>query len=270
VLRIHDNASYLLHAEELEAQEISFTLIEANCLSKAEQDADAKEKFEAITALTRLVLNDQRIGYISGLDTLQHLKHVSLRGNRIKAIRGLENLHLIEVLALGDNEIEKIQGIAHLSELRTLDLSNNRIQQIEVQQLEQMPASLASLQLNGNPCTIVPNYRALVVASLPVLLELDCVQVQPVERVLAQRTQNPTSNRATRANPPVVPSQNSAAATESGAFSNIIYSEVYNAALSDATTKLAEMQGDLTSRAKARSQAIKERRQKLLEQQSDS
>ena len=43
MLRIHDNASYLLHAEELEAQEISFTLIEANCLSKAEQDADAKE-----------------------------------------------------------------------------------------------------------------------------------------------------------------------------------------------------------------------------------
>ena len=45
------------------------------------------------------------------------------------------------------------------------------------------------------------------------------LQVQPVERVLAQRTQNPTSNRATRANPPVVPSQNSAAATEECASS---------------------------------------------------
>merc|ERR1711990_19363 len=103
--------------EQLPSQQITLSLIDSQCLHHMDSDADENEKYEAMLNLSRLDLDRQRIGYISGLETFTSLRHLSLRANRIKHISGLASLSLLEVLGLGENQIESIEGLIHLKQL---------------------------------------------------------------------------------------------------------------------------------------------------------
>lgn len=247
--------------EELSTQQISLPLIETRCLTTCEPDADEREKYEAMLTLTRIDLDRQRIGFISGLDTFSCLRHLSLCRNRIKRIGGLEMLPQLEVLSLAENEISRIEGIQHLNLLYSLDLAENKIKAVESRELSAaIPSTLVSLQLNGNPCAWQANYRTTVVSALSALMELDCIQVDPVERVAAQRTerlQTPAGRPSSRGNFPAAPTPRTKARQEELAGH---VGEVYNAAMADATGKLAEMQSGFESRIKERAEARRQRR----------
>ena len=100
---------------------------------------------------------------------------------------------------------------------------------------------------------------------MPALMELDCVHVDPVERVAAQRTermmlQAPPDASGGRSPEPTPRTR----ARQAEAVAEHVEA-VYNAAMSDAMGKLASMQTDFTARMKSRSQAIKDRRKNLLD-----
>jgi len=146
--------------------------------------------------------------------------------------------------------------------LCTLDVGNNKIVEVQTQELTtEIPRSVVSLQLNGNPCTHTAGYRHAVVSALPALMELDCVSVTAVERVASERTVRLKEERVTSGMTPAMPTPRSShqvselAQTPRGRDIEAIYS----AAMTDATDKLATLQANFTLRAHGAAGALKER-----------
>jgi hypothetical protein len=103
------------------------------------------------------------------------------------------------------------------------------------------------------------------VSSLPALMELDCVQVDPVERVAAQRTERMMLQPPLHSSLGDGGSEPTPRTRAKQAEAVVEHVEaVYNAAMLDANGKLEEMQSDFTARMKSRAQALKDRRKNLL------
>jgi Leucine-rich repeat (LRR) protein len=108
--------------------------------------------------LRKLLLMDNQIGKIEGLDQLVNLQELSLSGNRISKIEGLDRLIDLRILYLSYNHISKIEGIDRLIDLRILYLSHNRISKIEgIDRL----IDLQELSLAGNQITRIECLESL-------------------------------------------------------------------------------------------------------------
>ncbi|CAI9568331.1 unnamed protein product, partial [Staurois parvus] len=81
-------------------------------------------------ALTTLLLNNNNIQKITGLEKCISLTHLNLANNRICNICDFGNLP-IKTLNLGSNEIRKISGLENLKRLQSLDLSSNQLSSLE-------------------------------------------------------------------------------------------------------------------------------------------
>lgn len=226
--------------DELESQALDLLLIEKLALEPQERKASDADKYKAIISLNSLVLDRQRIGSISGLDTLSNLVHLSLCHNRLRSIHGLERLAELEVLSLAGNKITKIQGISSLQKLRTLDLADNSVTELPEGHI--FPAGLSSLQLNGNPVAAGSGYRMSIVSACPTLIELDCALVTSVERVAANRAANAVKAPQDKKRLVVL---------ASGAGSEAP-SDVYDDAMSFAHTQMQVQQEGCLARVKAR------------------
>lgn len=84
-----------------------------------------------MTKLTQLLIMDNNIKIISGLDTLVNLYSLNLSGNKISVISGLDKLENLQILNLSENKIKKLSPncwqLRSLPSLINLDLENNQI-----------------------------------------------------------------------------------------------------------------------------------------------
>lgn len=121
---------------------------------------------------------------ISGLNSLKHLKVLSLGRNYIKTFAGLEVIgdHL-EELWISYNLIEKIKGVAALKALKVLYMGNNLVKDwSEFNRLQEIP-KLEDLLFTNNPiCENMDTeaWRLQVIKKLPHLKKLDSIPIMYV------------------------------------------------------------------------------------------
>ena len=89
------------------------------------------EGLDKLTKLRELYLSDNEITKIEGLDSLTKLKKLDLEFNQITKIEGLDTLVGLQSLNLSYNQITEIGGIKKLTKLRKLDLGYNQIETIQ-------------------------------------------------------------------------------------------------------------------------------------------
>ncbi|XP_058799905.1 serine/threonine-protein phosphatase 2A 56 kDa regulatory subunit gamma isoform isoform X1 [Phymastichus coffea] len=135
----------------------------------------------SLMKVEKLLLSTNMIEKVIGINSLKHLKILSLSRNYIKSFSGLEAIgdHL-EELWISYNLIEKIKGVAALKALKILYMSNNMVKDwAEFNRLQEIP-KLEDLLFVGNPLceNMDPEvYRAQVIKKLPNLQKLDSVPV---------------------------------------------------------------------------------------------
>jgi hypothetical protein len=101
----------------------------------------------------------------------------------------------IETLYLSNNNIAKLSGLTQFKNLRVLSIANNTISDFSELEHLSVLTKLEVLNLEFNPCTQLPSYRANVIARLPRLKVLDAKNVTAPEvhaaplRVAEERTQ---------------------------------------------------------------------------------
>lgn len=95
-------------------------------------------------------------------------------------------------LTLAYNKISSINGFQNLKSLQLLDLTGNLITQEAFKQdeflLNQLPFNLQYLILLENPICQNPEYRLIVTATAPFIVELDEKRVTNLERRVAARS----------------------------------------------------------------------------------
>ena len=102
--------------------------------------------------LERLCLCDQKLTRIEGLH-LPVLRELLLHQNSISRIEGLDGLPRLQRLWLFENKISRIEGLSGCGEIRELWLQNNKIPRISGLS---SAVHLASLNLSGEWCASAP------------------------------------------------------------------------------------------------------------------
>eukprot|EP00163_Fabomonas_tropica_P029728 TRINITY_DN648_c1_g1_i1.p1 TRINITY_DN648_c1_g1~~TRINITY_DN648_c1_g1_i1.p1 ORF type:complete len:197 (-),score=68.73 TRINITY_DN648_c1_g1_i1:788-1378(-) len=148
------------------------------------------------------------------LNTLSHVRHLSLSTNAIEKISTLSGLHNLKILSLGRNNIKKLEnlepvsntleelwisynnierltGIGCLKNLRVLYMSNNKVDKwSEFERLCELP-QLEELLFTNNPLEEVHskqgNWRVEVIRRLQKLKKLDGVPITEQERQDARK-----------------------------------------------------------------------------------
>ena len=105
-----------------------------------DQDVNDKINLQSRNLFTCLTLPHDQVtnlnysnNYISKIDKMEHLKHLSyldFSDNRLEDLSGLPNTSSLRVLMAGRNRITEISNLNIHSDLDVLDLSVNLIQQI--------------------------------------------------------------------------------------------------------------------------------------------
>mmetsp|Transcript_13694 Transcript_13694/g.9863 ORF Transcript_13694/g.9863 Transcript_13694/m.9863 type:complete len:128 (-) Transcript_13694:459-842(-) len=88
------------------------------------------EGLDKLPHLEKLWLNENLIEQISGLQKQWKLKELFLGHNRIKKLRGLDSLVSLEKLWLEENRVETLEGLQNNTKLRELNLAGNCIEAI--------------------------------------------------------------------------------------------------------------------------------------------
>nr|XP_016999326.1 protein tilB [Drosophila takahashii] len=141
-----------------------------------------------ISTLEEISLHQEDIEVIEHIQNwCRDLKILLLQSNLIARLENLHKLKRLEYLNVAINNIEKIENLEGCESLNKLDLTLNFIG--ELTSLESLCGNhnLRELVLIGNPCVDYPHYRDYVVATLPQLNSLDCVEITPSERLQALR-----------------------------------------------------------------------------------
>lgn len=104
---------------------------------------------------------------------MHKLKEIYLAQNGIQVIRGLDKNLDLEILDLNYNRLQRIQNVAHLSKLTDFWARQNKFSDFkELDELTRLP-KLNLVYLEMNPWYEKPNYRSVVIHSLPQLTRLD-------------------------------------------------------------------------------------------------
>eukprot|EP00002_Diphylleia_rotans_P002877 TRINITY_DN11875_c0_g1_i1.p1 TRINITY_DN11875_c0_g1~~TRINITY_DN11875_c0_g1_i1.p1 ORF type:complete len:1286 (+),score=247.62 TRINITY_DN11875_c0_g1_i1:119-3976(+) len=113
---------------------------------------------------------------------------ISAVEKNIKEINSIpERYRMTETIFLSNNNISSLMGFSQFANLRTLSIANNLISDLEdIDQLHSC-SQLHILNLEGNPITLIPNYRYHVIQKLPRLRLLDSKEVSVAERKLVSQ-----------------------------------------------------------------------------------
>ena len=123
--------------------------------------------------LTKLQLDNNIIEKVEGLDMLTKLVWLDLSFNNIEVIEGLDKLTQLTDLTLYNNRISKIENMDQLTKLHVFSIGNNNLAELDNLIYLRRFRNLQTLNLNGNPISELPEYRAYVVAHLPCVEYLD-------------------------------------------------------------------------------------------------
>ena len=151
-------------------------ILHQNCIS-------VMEGMQALKYLRVLNLSYNNISVIEGLDNLP-IKELHLKGNKIKQLHGLDKLPHLTLLDVSENSIISLSQLEQCNNLVHLDVSFNCIEYIrQVEYLQNIPW-LTSLVLCNNPCEAKELYRLRVLYRLPKLLFLDNSEAAREDKVL--------------------------------------------------------------------------------------
>ncbi|EGR30282.1 leucine rich repeat protein [Ichthyophthirius multifiliis] len=106
-------------------------------------------------------------------EAIHLVKSLNLWGQEIDDLRVLSQMPNLEVLSLSVNQIDTLKDIKSCFKIKELYLRKNNISEIsEIRHLVDLP-ELKVLWLCDNPCATIPNYREIIIKSLPNLEKLD-------------------------------------------------------------------------------------------------
>ncbi|XP_039152613.1 protein tilB [Drosophila simulans] len=141
-----------------------------------------------ISTLEEISLHQEDIEVIEHIQNwCRDLKILLLQSNLIARLENLHKLKRLEYLNVAINNIERVENLEGCESLSKLDLTLNFIRELTSVESLCGNHNLRELILIGNPCVDYPHYRDYVVATLPQLNSLDCVEIMPSERLRAFR-----------------------------------------------------------------------------------
>ncbi|KAH8245376.1 hypothetical protein KR032_009547, partial [Drosophila birchii] len=141
-----------------------------------------------ISTLEEISLHQEDIEVIEHIQNwCRDLKILLLQSNLIARLENLHKLKRLEYLNAAINNIERVENLEGCESLNKLDLTLNFIGELTSVESLRGNHNLRELLLIGNPCVDYPHYRDFVVATLPQLTSLDCVEITPSERLQAIR-----------------------------------------------------------------------------------
>ncbi|KAK2177528.1 hypothetical protein NP493_584g01028 [Ridgeia piscesae] len=134
----------------------------------------------ALDSITHVRLDRENLAYIDNFELLgEHVTNLYLQKNQIEIIENLESLRGLQFLTLAANRIRRIEGLTRLPKLGFLDLSENLIETFDI---DEIPQSLIILNLRGNPCTQLADYRGSIIQDIEKLQQLDGEKVTKEEK----------------------------------------------------------------------------------------
>ncbi|KAG7200528.1 hypothetical protein KM043_001092 [Ampulex compressa] len=164
----------------------------------------------AFWSITRLDLSHNAIEVIAGLQNLKYLQYLNLSYNLIERIENLDNLNIQELnleancitsfqstslgaglnvlpnlrtILLGRNRLSSLEFFKDAEGLRLIDLKSNKIN--DLLEVSNLRGLIYEIDLRGNPCTKWPNYRDVLLSSIPSLIFIDGAEVFITEKVSA-------------------------------------------------------------------------------------
>ncbi|XP_071633993.1 uncharacterized protein [Temnothorax longispinosus] len=159
-------------------------------------------------SIVRLNLSHNNLENISGLENLKHLRYLNLSYNLIECIENLDGLNIRELnlegncitsfrsstpghgintllnlrtILLGHNRLSTLGFFKDAYSLRFVDLKFNRI--TDLLEVFNLKGSIFEVDFRGNTCTKWPNYRNVLISSIPSVKFIDGVEVFPEEKV---------------------------------------------------------------------------------------
>ncbi|XP_024877180.1 leucine-rich repeat and guanylate kinase domain-containing protein-like isoform X1 [Temnothorax curvispinosus] len=159
-------------------------------------------------SIVRLNLSHNNLEIISGLENLKHLRYLNLSYNLIECIENLDGLNIRELnlegncitsfrsstpghgintllnlrtILLGHNRLSTLGFFKDAYSLRFVDLKFNRI--TDLLEVFNLKGSIFEVDFRGNTCTKWPNYRNVLISSIPSVKFIDGVEVFPEEKV---------------------------------------------------------------------------------------
>nr|XP_033320808.1 uncharacterized protein LOC117217360 [Megalopta genalis] len=138
--------------------------------------------------LKYLNLSYNLIECIENLDKL-NIQHLNLEGNCITSFRSaipeynINTLPHLREIYLGYNRISNLEFFKDGYSLRIIDLKFNRIS--DLLELINFKGFIDEIDLRGNGCTKWPNYKAVLMFSIPSIQKIDGVPVLTSEKIVA-------------------------------------------------------------------------------------
>ncbi|XP_015187655.1 PREDICTED: leucine-rich repeat and guanylate kinase domain-containing protein-like [Polistes dominula] len=153
--------------------------------------------------LQYLNLSYNSIEYIENLDNL-NIKELNLEGNCITSYKcnewdnGIKSLINLKTIILGYNKLSSLDFFKDACSLRFIDLKYNKI--IDLLEVSNLKGSIYEIDLRGNACIKWPNYRDVILFSIPSVMFIDGIEVSIMEKISAATLFAPSLNLITARN----------------------------------------------------------------------
>ncbi|XP_015609790.1 uncharacterized protein LOC107274789 [Cephus cinctus] len=161
-------------------------------------------------SIVRLDLSHNAIENITGLQNLKHLHYLNLSYNLIEVVENLDKMNIQELnleyncissfvsrdpedgiktlpnlrtLIMGHNKIMTLEFFKGAYGLRLIDLKYNKI--ADLMEVSHLKSFVYEVDLRGNPCTKWPNYRDVLLFTMPSVMYVDGAGVSITEKVSA-------------------------------------------------------------------------------------
>ncbi|KZC10537.1 Leucine-rich repeat and guanylate kinase domain-containing protein [Dufourea novaeangliae] len=161
-------------------------------------------------SIIHLDLSHNAIEVITGLQNLKYLKYLNLSYNLIECIENLDKLNIqqlnlegncitsfksaipgysintlphLQEIYLGYNKISSLEFFKDGYSLRIIDLRFNKIS--DLLELSNFNGFIDEIDLRGNGCTKWPNYKVVLLFSIPSIQRIDGVSVDTSEKIVA-------------------------------------------------------------------------------------
>jgi hypothetical protein len=151
------------------------------------QKLDTFESFSLLLPnLLALSLSHNLLSSLKGFCHLIQLQSLNLNFNCLTTLEGIQPCVSLQHLYAANNKISDLTPLACLTSLRTVSMYRNSITSLEstLAVLTDFP-SLSDLDLGGNPCSQVPDYKTRIVLELPTLTLLDGDVLTELDREMA-------------------------------------------------------------------------------------
>ncbi|OHT11942.1 Protein C21orf2 like protein [Tritrichomonas foetus] len=143
------------------------------------------------------VLTEYMVTAKTRTNSIANIKVLNMWGYNLRDVSLIEKMPNLEIISLPVNQISHLSSFQNCWNLRELFLRQNNISDFnELKYLSNLPY-LKNLSLSENPIADMPNYRKIVLQTLPHLEKLDDVDasILTISQKTAQQSHNQTHNQ---------------------------------------------------------------------------